>query len=105
MAEQQERYRKLPGHRRGLLHSSSMWIGSDHLLYVKSTRFREDYKRFHLRDIQAIVVAESPRYHYSTRSLAITAVGLIAWLILRLRFDWATYAFGGLGAFLFVAWL
>lgn len=65
------RYRKLPGHRRGFLRGSSVWLGPDHLLAVTSLRFREEYKRYYLRDIQAIVIANRPRFHLSTRAAVI----------------------------------
>jgi len=81
MPEDRIRYRRLPGKRRGILMGSSVWLGPDHLLLVKSARFREDYKRFYFRDIQAIVVAEAPRFHLSTRSLLIGALWLLAFLI------------------------
>jgi len=71
---QEQRYRKLPGHRRGLLRGASVWIADDHLLAVRSYRVREEYKRFHLRDVQAIVVAQAPRFHISTRSLLIATI-------------------------------
>jgi hypothetical protein len=74
--ESKERYRKLPGRRRGLLFGSSVWQGSDHLLLVKSSRFREEYRRFYFRDIQAIVTANAWRIHISTRSLLIGMVWL-----------------------------
>jgi hypothetical protein len=67
-------YRKLPGRRRGFVFGSSVWLGSDHLLLVKSSRFREEYRRFYFRDIQAIVTAATPRYHISTRSAFIGAL-------------------------------
>jgi hypothetical protein len=73
-----EKYRKLPGRRRGFLFGSSVWLGSDHLLLVKSARFREDYKRFYFRDIQAIAAAEAPRFHISTRSALIGYCWLVA---------------------------
>lgn len=73
------RYRKLPGHRRGLLRGASVWIADDHLLAVRSYRVREEYKRFHLRDVQAIVVAQAPRFHISTRALLIAAIWLWAY--------------------------
>ena len=78
MEENRERYRKLPGHRRGFLFGSSVWLGSDHLLLVKSARFREEYKRFYFRDVQAIVVAKARRFHISTRAAAIAALWLFA---------------------------
>jgi len=66
-----QRYRKLPGQRRGFIFGSSVWMGSDHLLLVKSARFREEYRRFHFRDIQAIVTAKAQRFHISTRAALI----------------------------------
>jgi hypothetical protein len=74
MEAKREPYRKLPGRRRGFLFGSSVWLGSDHLLLVKSSRFREEYKRFYFRDIQAIVTAKAPRFHISTRSAVIAVV-------------------------------
>jgi hypothetical protein len=71
MEPDRERYRKLPGHRRGFIFGRSVWMGSDHLLLVKSARFREEYKRFYFRDIQAIVTARTPRFHISTRAALI----------------------------------
>lgn len=35
---------------------SSLWLGADHLLLVSSSGYTETYKRFYLRDIQALVV-------------------------------------------------
>ena len=107
MAEIGEQYRKLPGQWRGFIRGASVWMGSDHLLLVKSVRFREDYKRFHLRDIQAIVVADAPRFEVSTRA-AVTAVAwVIAYFSLRNRADWVPAilflaAFGLVGAWIYV---
>jgi len=77
MAGTGENYRRLPGRRRGVVLSASMWMGSDHLLLVKSAWFREEYKRFYLRDIQAIVVAPCARFHVS-RPVLICA---LLWLL------------------------
>lgn len=77
MAGTEEIYRRLPGRRRGVVLSASMWMGSDHLLLVKSAWFREEYKRFYLRDIQAIVVAPCARFHVS-RPILICA---LLWLL------------------------
>jgi hypothetical protein len=85
MPEQRERYRRLPGRSRGFVKGSSVWLGPDHLLLVNSTRFREDYKRFHLRDIQAIVVAEAPRFAVSTPAAGVALLWLIVYAALRLR--------------------
>jgi hypothetical protein len=81
-----EPYRKLPGHRRGFFRGASLWMAADHLLLVKSLRFREEYKRFHLRDVQAIVVASAPRFHISTRSVGIAILWWFAYLFVWLHF-------------------
>jgi hypothetical protein len=89
-------YRRLPGRRRGFLYPSSVWAGADHLLLVRGSRFREEYKRFYYRDVQAIAVARAPRFHFSTRSGLIAYLILIAWLVSFLR--------GHLGAGSAMAW-
>ena len=99
------KYRKLPGHRRGILHSASLWLGDDHILSVKGFRVREEYKRFHFRDIQGVVIADAPRYHISTRSLTISAIWLIAYIATVARTSWAHVAFWLIFAALVVAWL
>ena len=78
MAAERIRYQKLPGQRRGLVNGSSVWLAPDHLLLVKSQRFKEEYKRFYLRDIQAIAVARSGRFHLSSRALVLA----LLWLVL-----------------------
>lgn len=54
-----------------------MWLGSDHLLLVKSAWFREEYKRFYFRDIQAIVVAPCARFHVSMPILIFALLWLL----------------------------
>jgi len=78
-ASERVRYQRLPGRRRGVIRGSSVWLGPDHLLLVQSWRFREEYKRFHLGDIQAIAIASAPRFHISTRSLGIGVLWLIGY--------------------------
>ena len=39
---------------------SQLWIAPDHLLLLKSSRIAEEYQRFALADIQALVVTELP---------------------------------------------
>jgi len=99
------KYRKLPGHRRGLFHSASLWLGADHLLSVKGARVREEYKRFHFRDIQAIVIADAPRFHVSTRSMGIGAVWLAAYIAVVNRTSLAHAIFWPIFAGLVISWL
>lgn len=51
-------YQRLPGKAFSLLGSSTLWLGADHILSVRSRRLSEDYERFYLREIQAIVLRE-----------------------------------------------
>src|SRR4051794_25041567 len=81
MGGERIRYRKLPGHRRGLINGSSVWLGPDHLLLVKSQRFKEEYKRFYLRDIQAIAIARCSRFHLSSRTLVLGFLWLFVLLV------------------------
>ncbi len=105
MQPERERYRKLPGHRRGILRGASLWLGSDHLLSVKSLRFREEYKRFHLRDVQAIVVAQVPRFHLSTRSIVIACLWLTVFLSTRSLQPWIPTAMWSFGTSLVSGWI
>jgi hypothetical protein len=102
------RYRKLPGRLRGLIRGASVWMGPDHLLAVRSTRFREEYKRFYLRDVQAIVVANAPRFHVSAPAILLAVAWLIAFLVYLPMggvFPWAGPVFLTGGAVMVGLWL
>ena len=81
-------YRKLPGHKRGVIATSSAWLGDDHLLLVRSARFWEDYRRFYFRDIQAVIVTRK-RYFFVPSPLLAAALFLTPGLLLR---HWAAFA-------------
>jgi hypothetical protein len=105
MPERSTPYRKLPGRLRGIGYGASVWMAPDHLLLVRTRMFREEYKRFYLRDIQAIVMAQRPRFLISTRSLAVAFAWLfpwIFWLILPAGFGIAWWA---VAAILIGTWL
>ncbi len=74
-------YRKLPGDFRGFLNRSTLWLGSDHLLMVDSSRFSETYKRFYLRDIQTIIIRQTPRFVLPNYWVLLAGAALIALLI------------------------
>jgi hypothetical protein len=38
---------------------SSLWLGQDHLLRVDSSGYTENYRRFFLRDIQAVIIRKT----------------------------------------------
>jgi len=83
MADTRQIYRKLPGSRRGVIFSASLWTGVDHLLSVKSAKFQEQYKRFYFRDLQAIVITKVPRWVVSTPVLAAAVLLLTGVLFVR----------------------
>jgi hypothetical protein len=55
----QRTYRRLPGSGVSWFQSRTLWLGPDHVLSVHNTPISEEYRRFYLRDIQALVLAES----------------------------------------------
>lgn len=77
-------YRKLTPKRRGVLRFSQAWLAQDHLLVVVSEWFSERYQRFALADIQAIVLADGPRWHVGS---IVGAVASIVWLSLAMLVD------------------
>ncbi len=99
-------YKKLPGRRRGILRGASVWLGPDHLLLIRSWRFREEYKRYYLGDIQSIAVAAAPRFHLSTRSIGIAILWIIAISIATARgISWEVDSLWVVAAALVGAWI
>src|ERR1035438_1386993 len=82
MVPSSENYRRLRGRRWSPGSSASLWMGSDHILLVKSAWFREEYKRFYLRDIQAILVAPCARFYVSTPMLVCALLWLLPGLFM-----------------------
>jgi hypothetical protein len=77
-------YRKLTARRRSLLGYSQLWMGEGHLLLVHSARLVENYKRFALADIQAIVISDGPDLR-AVQALAVLAS--LGWAALALAVD------------------
>src|SRR5580693_8418278 len=99
------RYRRLPGRRRGIGSSSSLWLGSDHILLVKSSWFRERYKRFYLRDIQAITVARCPRFYVSWPVLALALIWFLPGLGMLFASSKTQMAWGAGAIVIVFGWL
>jgi hypothetical protein len=59
---------------------TSLWLGKDHLLVIDTSGYTETYKRFHFRDIQALVLCRTDTWLYQAVVLAAfgSLFGLIA---------------------------
>ncbi len=53
------KYKRLARSRRGLGKWHTLWLGEDHLLAVESTGYSEEYTRYYLKEIQAIITRRS----------------------------------------------
>jgi len=79
-------YKRLPGRKRHFLFghvSHALWMGDDHLLWLQGSFFSESYKRFHYRDIQALVI--QPDRRWKMQGLF---TGLFTLAALGLTFHW-----------------
>ncbi|HZV33997.1 MAG TPA: hypothetical protein VFB72_05425 [Verrucomicrobiae bacterium] len=59
MPTETKKYRRMPGTGMGYALRSTLWLGEDHLLSIRSSGYSEDYKRFYFGDIQAIVIRQT----------------------------------------------
>ena len=70
MATKPNEYERLP--------ASSLWLGSDHLLHVRSRWFAEEYHRFYLRDIQAVALREKQGLGLLLETVLVIALAIMA---------------------------
>jgi hypothetical protein len=63
----------------------SLWLSADHLLAVHNRRFVEEYQRFELREIQAIVIRKQARFVVPVYWVAFCVVLLITVIVGRVR--------------------
>jgi hypothetical protein len=68
-----------------LLGHDSLWLSQDHLLAVRNRRFVEEYQRFDLREIQAIVIRRHARFVIPVYWVAFSVALLIAVIVGRVR--------------------
>jgi len=78
MAEDKVRYKRLPGRGASLLEYHHLYLGPDHLLKVSSMWGQESYKRFYYRDIQAVVIRQTPLGDIATAFWAFLTVLFLA---------------------------
>ena len=74
----------------GLLRVSrcTLWLGPDHLLAVDNHGYSEDYKRFYLKDIQAITLVRNAAGIIRAWLLAGWAFAAVLLVLLALAFRW-----------------
>jgi len=78
MGSKPKTYRKLAGSGFSASLRHSLWLGSDHLLWVESAVFQEQYKRFYFQDIEAVVLERTGRRTVWTLILGICLLPFIA---------------------------
>ena len=82
-------YRRLPGVKRNPFRKATLWIAGDHILAVNSFRFTEEYRRYYLKDIQAIILRQTSGATAASRVLnAVVIVALLAIVVLRRQTLW-----------------
>ena len=74
MPRSEKVYRRLPGRTSGFLSYGRLWLGPDHLLFVRTAFFAEEYKRFYFRDIQAIVTRRTELREILNAGFAFVAI-------------------------------
>ena len=63
---------------------SSLWMGSDHILLVRTSLGTEEYRRFYFKDIQALIVQYTRRQIY----LNVTFIALALLVLAIIGFSW-----------------
>ena len=62
MADQPDKYYRLPGRRLSpFVARYSLWLGRDHLLCVSKRGYSESYRRYYYRDVQALIIQQTER--------------------------------------------
>ena len=68
---------------------SSLWLGTDHILLVRTSPGSEEYRRFYFKDIQAIIMRGTRRQTY----LNITLIALLVILMTIIALTWSGSVF------------
>jgi hypothetical protein len=61
MATSPKTYTRLTRDAAGLGSYSSLWLGADHLIIVRSSGYHEDYTRLHFGDMKGVFLTETKR--------------------------------------------
>jgi hypothetical protein len=101
-------YTKLPGKKKNfLIGFYTLWLGTDHLLFIFSRFGIEDYKRFYFKDIQAITTRKTATGKIQNLVLSILCI-LFSLMALNWKGDWSVFNWsmaGLMAIFLVINWL
>ena len=98
-------YQRLPGRWQGIFAGASLWLGPDHVLSIRSWRFREEYRRFYLRDIQSITITRCRCFTAPAWLIGGLILLFFAALVARTRWTDALWAWLWLAGAAFCWWL
>jgi hypothetical protein len=109
MPKEKKQYKRLPGKRKSyLLGFSTLWLGRDHLLFIDSKRFSEDYTRFYFHDIQAIITRRTKTGKIQNIFLGAFCGFFILMSLSIGAMEWSAFFWlmaGMFGVVLFINWL
>ena len=91
------KYKRLSRSSAGMLVRSSLWLGDDHLLTVRSSGYIENYSRFYLKDIGGLIWVRTNRWLIS--ALVLGVLTLLLMLAAASTYDGT---FNGLAIFLLI---
>ena len=108
MPNASKEYTRLPGKKKNfLIGFYTLWLGTDHLLYIFSRFGIEDYKRFYFKDIQAVITRRTATGKIQNLVLFIICI-LFSLTALYWKGGWSVFNWsmaGLMAIFLVINWL
>ena len=108
MSNASKEYTRLPGKKKNfLIGFYTLWLGTDHLLYIFSRFGIEDYKRFYFKDIQAVITQKTATGKIQNLILSIFCL-LFSLVALYWEGGWSVFNWsmaGLMAIFLVINWL
>jgi hypothetical protein len=79
-----------------MVSATSLYLGPDHILQIRSNRIGEEYQRFYLQDVQSVVVRNTAPFHYVWAGIFIVLALLAARISGDARWPIGILAVGGI---------
>lgn len=89
-------YKRLSGRRRTLAEVTSLYLGQDHILQVRSSRISEDYRRFYFQDVQSLTIRKTAALHFVWAGFIVLVALLVGWATGDVRWPLGLLAAGAL---------